>query len=83
MFFFVFCVVVVLSMWCYSSYCCEVLFVWGRKTYLISRRYQIMVASMLKNWSCRYSNHYFIKFVGFMSFYYVINLNIVSSLFVS
>ena len=35
---------------------------------LISRRYQLMVVDMLKNWSCRYSNHYFIKFITFMLF---------------
>ena len=46
---------------------------------LISRRYQIMVVNMLKNWSCKYYNYYFIKFVGFMSIYYAINLDIVSS----
>ena len=35
---------------------------------LISRRYQLMVVDMLKNWSCRYSSHYFIKFITFMLF---------------
>ena len=49
------------------------------KTDLISRRYQIMVVSMLKNWSCSYSSQYFIKFAGFMPISYAINLNIVSS----
>ena len=34
------------------------------------------VVNMLKNWSCRYSNNYFIKFVGY-------NLNIISSCIVS
>ena len=38
-----------------------------------------MVVSMLKNWSRRYSTHYIIKFIGFMSIYYAINLDIVSS----
>ena len=38
-----------------------------------------MVVSMLKNWSRIYSNHYIIKFVGFMPIYYTINLDIVSS----
>ena len=47
--------------------------------YLIDRIYQIIVISMLKNWSCRYYSHYFIKFIGFILIYYVINLNIVSS----
>ena len=46
------------------------------KIYLINQIYQIMVVSMLKNWS--YS-HYFIKFICFMSIYYIINLDIVSS----
>ena len=46
---------------------------------LISRKYQIMVVSMLKNWSYRYSNYYFIKFIGFMSIYYTFNMYIVSS----
>ena len=49
------------------------------KTDLINPIYQIMVVSILKNWSPRYSSNYIIKFVGFMSIYYVINLNIVSS----
>ena len=35
--------------------------------------------NMLKNWSCKYSSHYFIKFVSFMLIYYTINLDIVSS----
>ena len=52
------------------------------KANLISRRYQIMVVNMLKNWSCRYSSHYFIKFVGFLLIYYAINLDIVSSFMV-
>ena len=43
---------------------------------LINQIYQIMVVSMLKNWS--YS-HYFIKIICFMSIYYIINLDIVSS----
>ena len=38
-----------------------------------------MVVSMLKNWSCRYSSRYFIKFVAFMPIYYVINLDVVLS----
>ena len=47
------------------------------KADLIGPIYQIMVINMLKNWNRRYSNHYIIKFVGFMSIYYVVNLNIV------
>ena len=47
------------------------------KTDLINRRYQIMVFSMLKK-SYRYSSNYFIKFIGFMSIYYAINLDIFS-----
>ena len=46
---------------------------------LIGRRYQIMIIRMLKNWSQLYYSHYIIKFIGFMSIYYVINLDIVSS----
>ena len=49
------------------------------KADLISQRYQIMVISMLKNWSRKYSNHYIIKFVGFILIYYAVNLDIVSS----
>ena len=47
------------------------------KVDLINKRYQIMIVNILKNWSCKYFSHYFIKFVGFMLIYYVINLNIV------
>ena len=47
------------------------------ETNLINRRYQIMVFNMLKK-NYRYSNHYFIKFVSFMSIYYTINLDIFS-----
>ena len=46
---------------------------------LISRIYQIMVDSMLKKLSCRYSSYNFIKFVSFMLIYYTINLDIISS----
>ena len=52
------------------------------KTNLISRIYQIMVVSMLKNWNRRYYNHYIIKFIGFISIYYAINLDIVLSFMV-
>ena len=48
----------------------------------ISRIYQIMVVSILNNWSYIYYSHYIIRFVGFMLIYYVINLNIVSFCFV-
>ena len=48
------------------------------KIYLISQIYQIIVVGMLKIWSYKYSNHYFIKFIGFLLIYYVINLDIVS-----
>ena len=41
--------------------------------------YQIIVISMFKNWSRTYSNYHIIKFEGFISIYYVINLIIVSS----
>ena len=50
-----------------------------RKVDLISRKYQIMVISMLKNWSRKYFSHFIIKFVGFMPICYTINFNIVSS----
>ena len=49
------------------------------KTNLISPIYQIIVITMLNNWSRRYSSHYIIKFVGFILIYYTINLDIVSS----
>ena len=49
------------------------------KAYLINRIYQIMIVNMFKNLSYRYSNHYIIKFIGFISIYYVINLYIISS----
>ena len=48
------------------------------KTNWISRRYEIMIVSMLKNLNHIYFSHYIIKFVDFMSIYYVMNLNIVS-----
>ena len=48
------------------------------KTNWISRRYEITIVSMLKNLNNIYSSHYIIKFVDFMSIYYVMNLNIVS-----
>ena len=48
------------------------------KTNWISRRYEIMIVSMLKNLNHIYSSHYIIKFVDFMSIYYVMNMNIVS-----
>ena len=47
------------------------------KTDLIRQRYQIMIISMLKNLNCRYLSHYFIKFIGFISIYYAINLDII------
>ena len=62
--------------WCFSSSCFGVLFVWNviqtGKAASISRIYQIMV--VLKNRNRRYSSHYIIKFIGFMSIYYVIML---------
>ena len=98
MFYFIFCVIVVLStfglssfylplvccwlvtMWYCSSSCCGVLSMMAiqtSKTNLISRKYQIMIINMLKNWSFRYFSHYFNKFVGFRPIYYAINLDIV------
>ena len=38
-----------------------------------------MVVNILKNLSRRYSSHYIIKFMGIMSIYYAINLDIISS----
>ena len=49
------------------------------KADLISQRYQILVISMLKSWSRKYSSHYVITFVGFIPIYYAINLDIVPS----
>ena len=46
---------------------------------MLGQIYQIIVVSMLKNWSHRYSNHYIIKFVCFLPIYYAINLDIISS----
>ena len=43
----------------------------------ISRRYQIMVIGILKNYNRRYSRQYIIKFVGLMLIYYIINQYIV------
>ena len=40
-------------------------------------KYHIMVISILKNGSCKYFGHYIIKFVGFMSIHYAINLYII------
>ena len=34
--------------------------------------------SKISDYDCRYSSHYIIKFIGFMSIYYAISLNIVS-----
>ena len=48
----------------------------------INRNYQIMIVSILKNLSHRYSSHCIIKFVYFMRSYHVINLDIVSSFMV-
>ena len=50
-----------------------------RRMDLISPRYRIMVINISKNWNYRYYNHYIIKFVGFVTIYYTINLDIVSS----
>ena len=68
-------------MWCCSSSCYGVLCegtIQTNKTDSINQKYQIMVVSMLKNWSRRYYSHYIIKFVSFMLIYYAINLDIVS-----
>ena len=68
-------------MWYFSSYCCDALFceaIRTNKAYSIDQRYQIMVISVLKNWSRIYYSHYIIKFVSFMPIHYTINLYIVS-----
>ena len=44
------------------------------KTDSIGRKYQIMIVSILKNWSSRYSSRYIITFVGIIQSYYAINL---------
>ena len=49
------------------------------KTDLICRRYEIMVVTVLKNWSKRYSYHFIIKFVDLILIYYAINMDIVLS----
>ena len=49
-----------------------------RKNKLDQLKYEIMIISMLKNLNHINSSHYIIKFVDFMSIYYVMNLNIVS-----
>ena len=50
------------------------------KAYSIIRIYQTMVINILKNRDRKYSSYYIIKFVGFISIYYTINLDIVSCL---
>ena len=61
----------------------DALFVWRRfrqvKWIRSVKKNQIIGASMLKNLNRRYSCHHIIKFIGFISIYYVINLDIVSS----
>ena len=49
------------------------------KADLISPRSQIMVVSMLKNLSHKYYSHYIIKCLDFISIYYAINKDIISS----
>ena len=51
------------------------------KTDSIDRKFQIMIVSILNNWNRRYSNHYIIEFINFISIY-VINLDIVSSIII-
>ena len=43
----------------------------------ISRRYQIIIDNILKNYSRRYSNYCIIKFIVFMPIDYTINLDII------
>ena len=47
------------------------------KTDSINRKHQIIIVCMLKNRSRIYSSHYIINFIGFMSTYYIINLDII------
>ena len=50
------------------------------KIYSIGHRHQIVVVNMLQNFNHRYSSHYkIIKYVGFLSIIYAINLNVASS----
>ena len=49
----------------------------------ISRRYWFIIIKILKNRSPKYSRHYIIKFICFISIYYVINFDIVSSFITS
>ena len=48
------------------------------KTDSISRIYQIMIVSILKNRNQKYYSYFIIKFVGFMLIYYDINFDIIS-----
>ena len=72
-------------MWCFCRFV-TVLYLCGAieidETDSINRRYQIMVVNLLKNWSSINFSHYIIKFVGFISIYYAINLIIVLSFMV-
>ena len=67
----------------FSSSCCDTF--WcvndlNDKTNSIKRSKQIIVISMLKNWSHIYSNHHrIIKYIGFKSIHYVINPDVTSS----
>ena len=47
------------------------------KTDSIDRKYMIMIVNISNNWNRRYSNHYIIKFINFLSIY-VISLDTVS-----
>ena len=50
------------------------------KTYSIEKSSQIMIVSMLQNWSSMYySHHIIVKFISFKPIYCVINLDIASS----
>ena len=44
-----------------------------------SKADSIIVFNVSKNQSHKYYNYYIIKFIGFMSIFYVINLDIISS----
>ena len=49
------------------------------ETYLFRQRHQIMFVNMLQNWNDMYSSYYrIIKYVGFESIIYAINLDVVS-----
>ena len=73
----------VLSSTCYDLWlCCLGTMVddSNKKIYSIGQKYQVMIVNMLKNWNHKYSILYrIIKYVGFESIIYTINLATTSS----